>query len=68
MYEIVHPEARFSHRLFKMMILFGALVTTPRCFYAVQRTLAQSDTYRRVRAQWLPVPEMEHIQKDWRVG
>jgi glycosyltransferase involved in cell wall biosynthesis len=68
MYEIVHPEARFSHRLFKMMILLGALVTTPRCFYAVQRALAQSDIYRRVRAHWLPVPEMEHIQKDWRVG
>jgi GT2 family glycosyltransferase len=67
-YEILHPEARFSHRVFKLMILLGALVTTPRAFYRAQRTLAQSDLYRRARARWLPVPEMEHIQKDWRAG
>jgi len=67
-YEILHPEARFSHRVFKLVILLAALVTTPRNFYSVQRTLAQSDFYRRVRARWLPVPEMEHIQKDWRAG
>jgi GT2 family glycosyltransferase len=67
-YEILHPEARFSHRVFKLMILLGALVTTPRGFYSVQRTLAQNGLYRRARARWLPVPEMEHIQKDWRSG
>ena len=68
MYEILHPEARFSHRLFKLLVLLGALVTPPRAFYRVQRTLAQSDFYRRVRGHVLPVPEMEHIQKDWRGG
>jgi GT2 family glycosyltransferase len=67
-YEILHPEARFSHRVFKFMILLGALVTTPRTFYSVQRALSQSSLYRRARARWLPVPEMEHIQKDWRGG
>jgi glycosyltransferase involved in cell wall biosynthesis len=67
-YEILHPEARFSHRVFKRMILLGALLTTPRFFYSVQRALAENDLYRRVRARWLPVPEMEHIQKNWRVG
>lgn len=67
-YGILHPEARFSHRVFKFMILLGALVTTPRAFYSVQRTLAQNGLYRRARARWLPVPEMEHIQKNWRVG
>jgi len=67
-YEIVHPQAKFSHRLFKSLILLGALVTTPRAFYRVQRTLAQSDLYRAIRERFLPVPEMEHIQKDWRPG
>jgi glycosyltransferase involved in cell wall biosynthesis len=67
-YEILHPEARFSHRVFKLLILLGALVTTPRSFYGLQRTIAQSGLYRRVRQRWLPVPEMEHIQKNWRAG
>ena len=67
-YEILYPEVRFSHRLFKSLILLGALVTTPRTFYSVQRTLAQSGLYRRVRERLLPAPEMEHIQKDWRTG
>jgi len=65
-YEILHPEARFSHRMFKQVILAAALFVTPRIFYAAQRTLAQSGLYRRARARLLPVPEMPHIQKDWR--
>lgn len=68
LYKILHPDARFSHRLFKSLVLSGALVTTPRAFYGVQRALAQSGLYRRVRERWLPVPEMQHIQKDWRAG
>jgi hypothetical protein len=66
LYGILHPDARFSHRVFKLLILLGALVTTPRGFYRAQRILAQNDIYRRARARWLPVPEMQHIQKDWR--
>jgi len=68
MYEILHPDAPLSHRVFKLMILLGALVTTPRGFYSVQSALAQSSLYRRARARWLPVPEMEHIQKNWHAG
>ena len=67
-YEILHPDSRFSHRVFKLMILLGALVTPPKSFYSVQSALAQSAFYRRTRARWLPVPQMEHIQKDWRAG
>ncbi len=67
-YKILHPEAPFSHRVFKSAILMAALFTTPRNFYSVQRKLAQSGFYRRARSRWLPVPEMEHIQKDWRAG
>jgi Glycosyl transferase family 2 len=68
MYEILHPEARFSQRLFKSLILLGAFVTPPRTFYSVQRTLGQSGLYRRIRGHLLPAPEMEHIQKDWPTG
>jgi len=65
-YEVLHPEAPLSHRLFKRMILLAALFMPPRAFYGAQRTLAQSRVYRRTRARLLPVPEMQHIQKDWR--
>jgi hypothetical protein len=68
LYRIVHPDARFSHRLFKLLMLLGALVTTPKGFYRVQRTFAQSGLYQRARERWLPVPEMQHIQKERRAG
>jgi hypothetical protein len=64
----LHPDARFSHRVFKSMTLLAALFTTPRNFYKVQRALAQSSLYRRARERWLPVPEMQHIEKEWRAG
>jgi len=68
LYRILHPDARFSHRLFKTLMLTGALVTTPRSFYRVQRALTQNGFYRRARERWLPVPEMQHIQKERRAG
>jgi glycosyltransferase involved in cell wall biosynthesis len=67
-YTILYPEAPISHRIFKLTILLAALVSTPKNYYKIQRTLAQSGLYRRVRARLLPVPEMEHIQKDWHPG
>ena len=66
MYEILHPDARVSHRAFKMMTLVAAMVTTPKGFYRAQRALAQNKMYLRARKRWLPVPEMQHIQKDSR--
>jgi glycosyltransferase involved in cell wall biosynthesis len=68
LYRILHPDARFAHRLFKTLILTGALVTTPRGFYRVRRALTQNGLYRRARERWLPVPEMQHIQKERRAG
>jgi hypothetical protein len=65
-YGILHPDARFSHRVFKLLILLGALVMTPMVFYSAQRRLKQNGLYRRAHARWLPAPEMKHIQKDWR--
>jgi glycosyltransferase involved in cell wall biosynthesis len=65
-YRITHPEAGISHRLFKFLILLAALVTTPKFFYRSQRAISQNGLYRRVRQRWLPIPEMQHIQKDSR--
>ena len=65
-YEILHPEAPASHRLFKRLVLLAALLVTPKAFYGAQRRLAQSGFYQRARAKVLPVPEMGHIQKDSR--
>src|SRR6202012_3133978 len=42
LYRIQHPEASISHRLFKMLILFGSLFATPKVFYGAQRKLSHS--------------------------
>ena len=64
LYRILHPEASFSHRVFKSFILLGALLTPPRLFYSAQSKLAQSSLYKSARHRFLPVPEMPHIQKE----
>jgi GT2 family glycosyltransferase len=68
LYQVQHPDARLSHRMFKLLILMGALVTTPKGFYRLQRSFAQNSLYRRVRERLVPVPEMQHIQKERRAG
>lgn len=68
LYRIVHPEAPWSHRLFKLLVLSGALLTTPRSFYRLRTAVIQNSLYRRARERWLPVPEMQHVQKGGRAG
>lgn len=63
LYRILHPDAKFPHRLFKLVMLLGALIMTPRGFYRVHRALTENGLYRRARERWLPGPEMQHIQK-----
>lgn len=67
MYKVAHPEAAVSHRAFKILTLLAALATPPRSFYSVQRRLAQSSSYGRLRQRWLPIPQMPHIHKDWQI-
>jgi len=67
-YGVAHPDAPFSHRIFKLLTLLAALATPPRIFYGIQRKLSHSALYQRARKRWLPMPEMAHIQKDWRTG
>jgi hypothetical protein len=68
LYRILHPEAALAHRLFKLMVLAGALVTTPKAFYRARSALAENRAYRQARQRWLPSPKMEHIEKEWRAG
>jgi len=66
LYRVVHPEARWLHRVFKALQMMGALAMPPRRFYGVQRGLAEKGWYRRARRRWLPVPQMEHIAHERR--
>jgi hypothetical protein len=66
LYRVAHPEAPFSHRVFKCMTLVAALFAPPRSYYRAQRWLSQNPFYLRARKRLLPVPEMPHLQKDWR--
>jgi GT2 family glycosyltransferase len=65
-YGVLHPDAPLSHRVFKIMTLLPAVAMAPRFYYGIQQQLSKSDLYLRARKRWLPIPEMPHIQKDWR--
>jgi GT2 family glycosyltransferase len=62
-YRMLHPDAAFSHKIFKVMSLLPALVVPPGAFYSTQRKLAGSSFYLRARKRVLPVPQMTHIEK-----
>lgn len=68
LYRIQHPDAALAHRLFKLMVLAGSLVMTPRKFYGARSALTESERYLRMRQRWLPAPKMEHIEKKCRPG
>jgi glycosyltransferase involved in cell wall biosynthesis len=68
LYRVSNPDARFGHRVFKTLVLLGALCMPARQFYGAQRAVSQSGLYRRARERWLPVPDAQHIQREWRTG
>jgi len=68
LYRVLHPDARLSHRLFKSLVMMGAMITPPKVFYRIQRAFTQNELYRRARKRWLPVPEMQHIHRERRAG
>jgi len=67
-YEVTHPDAPLSHRVFKVLTLLAALATPPRTYYGVQGKLARNELYQRARARWLPIPEMPHLKRDAGTG
>jgi hypothetical protein len=64
-YDVRHPEAPFSHRVFKSLTLLAGLLVPPKLFYAAQTKLSQSSLYQRARQRILPVPQMAHLERDW---
>jgi glycosyltransferase involved in cell wall biosynthesis len=64
LYGIVHPDAGFSQRLFKVATLAGALLVPPTTYYKVRQTVAQSSSYVRLRQRWLPIPHMKHVKTE----
>jgi glycosyltransferase involved in cell wall biosynthesis len=64
-YRASHPDARISHRTFKLLTLLGAFIITSRGYYNLQRAMADSAVYRRIRERWFPAPQMRHIEKIW---
>lgn len=63
-YGVLHPDAAVFHRIFKAITLLGALAVTPRTYYAAQRMLSRNQFYLRARRRYLPVPKMQHIQRE----
>ena len=68
LYRILHPDAKISRRVFKLLMLLGALVTTPRGFYRIQAALTQNKIYRRARERWLPFTKMQDVQRGGHAG
>lgn len=68
LYRVMHPDASLPHRMFKSVALLAALLMPPRLFYSLQSKVSQSKLYQSTRQQFLPVPRMTHLQRDWRTG
>jgi Glycosyl transferase family 2 len=60
-YEVMHEDARRSHRLFHAIAMLPALMLPPRRYYAARRWLSSRRWYRRFREKALPVPEITHV-------
>jgi GT2 family glycosyltransferase len=67
-YHVMHPDAPLPHRVFKSLFLAGACIAPPRLFYGLQSRLSQSDLYRSMRRKFLPIPRMNHLQRDLQNG
>lgn len=63
-YEVLHPDAPFSHRVFKVITLLPTIVLPPKFYYRIRQRLSQSDLYMRARKRWLPIPEMSHFHRE----
>lgn len=65
LYRVWHEDAYLAHRIFKSLILSGALLLPPKAFYRIQQRVVASDLYDRLRRRYLPVPEIPHLVKEW---
>ena len=68
MYQLLHGDASWPHRIFKYGTLFPAYFLPPRLYYSVRRWLAASSLYLRLRESLLPVPQPKHTVREWKTG
>ena len=61
LYEVLHGDARRSHRLFRAITMLPALVLPPRRYYAARHWLSSRRWYRRIREKALLVPEITRV-------
>ena len=61
LYEMMHGDAPWSHRLFRAATMLPAIFLPPRWFYAVRAWLASRGWYRRARERALPVPKITRV-------
>ena len=61
LYEVMHGDAKRSHRLFRAVTMLPALVLPPRRYYAARQWLSSRRWYRRIREKALPVPEITRV-------
>ena len=61
LYEVLHGDARATHRLFRAMTMLPALLLPPRRYYAARRWLTSHAWYRRIREKTMPVPEITRV-------
>ena len=66
LYRIMHENAPWSHRMFRMLTILPALVIPPVWFYATRRYLAESTWYRRARRSVFPLPQFSHVDRSWK--
>jgi len=57
-YEVMHSDASWAHRMFRAIAMVPAMFLPPRWYYAGRRWLGSRAWYRRVREGALPVPEI----------
>ena len=68
MYHQLHGDAPWSHRAFKYATLLPAYFVSPRFYYRVRRSLAESDWYVNARKVVFPVPQPGHVRRSLKVG
>lgn len=68
MYQLLHSDASWPHRIFKYGTLFPAYFLPPRLYYSVRRWLAGNSLYLRLRRSLLPIPQPKHTVREWKTG
>jgi hypothetical protein len=61
LYEVLHGDAPWPHRIFRTAAMIPAMFLPPRWFYLARGWLGSRPWYRRAREKAMPVPEITRI-------